>query len=231
MKIYRKTELKKHEPFTLVELLVVIAIIAILAGMLLPALNAAREKARESGCVNLLKQNSLAIHMYANDYNSRVPCGIHCDRCNAVYKDGNASGYKVPSLQVYLCAQGYFGPVSGTWNLAKRQKTIKTFFTCPSDKKNAKAGDSGDYTSYFHLVFDATGIAVHPQTTAYPQYTRTIVGRDRPNNGILIDMTKTNPNHRRKANALCLGGHVRTINTRGIKSNELTYIFRDIDPK
>ena len=60
--------LRLWKNFTLLELLIVIAIIAILASLLLPALNSAREKAFAITCTSNLKQQALAFHNYANDY-------------------------------------------------------------------------------------------------------------------------------------------------------------------
>ncbi len=82
----------RRQSFTLIELLVVIAIIAILAAMLLPALNRAREKGRSTKCISNLKQIGMAFHMYADENNESYPGA----------QNAYAGGYPWPELLLDL---------------------------------------------------------------------------------------------------------------------------------
>ena len=81
--ISRHSLLQRKRSFTLIELLVVIAIIAILAAMLLPALNNARESARKIACLSQLKTMASATLMYADQNGERIPPGLRYNSWSA----------------------------------------------------------------------------------------------------------------------------------------------------
>jgi prepilin-type N-terminal cleavage/methylation domain-containing protein/prepilin-type processing-associated H-X9-DG protein len=90
--------MRKHSGFTLIELLVVISIIAVLLAVLIPSLSKAREKVKDTSCRSNLKNIGLAVTMYLNDYDRKIPNTgsanqlLWFDAAGNVYRPNNATG-------------------------------------------------------------------------------------------------------------------------------------------
>ena len=217
--------MKRQKKFTLIELLVVIAIIAILAAMLLPALSAARERARQSNCAGKLKQYGLAIHMYSGDHKDFIAFSqgdkIKNESCNRLAASDE-------SMMILLDGEYFPGHKKYDVNASER------IFKCPSDSANFVVDRSNGSTSSTSYIALHGGPSQNP--TGWPpsgsrsrwQYLRDreIVGRSAPDVTIMFDKpaglsaatTKVSNHPDESIRACRLGGDVTSTLTTGMQS-------------
>ena len=227
---------KRTGIFTLIELLVVIAIIAILASMLLPALNQARNISKKIKCTGLLKQLNYPFVNYMDNYDS---WGLPYHRPDATYSSGVRLWYRDPLLieplriktnPAYNYWSADFICPMATYSLANPHPTTPGVYDAShnygmntydllvvgsaSEFRSIKQNHIRKPSSKLNLM-DATGI--NPPFTSAVYSTKYAIGGESSDNYVAY-------RHRKQVNALFHDGHVESLKSENVYKQALWYL-------
>ncbi len=176
-----------HRGFTLVELLVVIAIIGVLVALLLPAIQAAREAARRTQCINNLRQFGLAFHNYETAHKKFPPGDISGGASAGLSVHARLLPYfeqtNLRNLVNYNSPYKHIDPALDL-NAAARATTV-AMFSCPSDGREEISPSLGGPNNYH--VNQGTGILWSVWPAGAPNQDMP------PPNGVMFRNSKTGP--------------------------------------
>ena len=197
--------------FTLIELLVVIAIIAILAAMLLPALQQARERARTTSCANNLISIGKAISMYADDNGDFVPAEPNTTARKPWANDG--TGTLAP----------YLGTLHEPLEIGEVNATRRSRFSCPA--QGPAWAKTYMYNGYMQGEDGGQSYFKYRKRSSMPRPSRTFIVMCGNNVRMFYgESSKLAFRHNNSTNVLFVAGNVRTLSRARVPHNDSTQI-------